>query len=59
MALINTPLFVKPQTEFTDIGLADLHGLPQLELLDLDGTQVTDAGIDELKQKLLNCRIFN
>ena len=45
-------------TEITDVGLKELHGLSLYEI-DLRGTRVTPAGIKELRQSILNenCRI--
>jgi len=42
----------------TDAGLEHLKGLTQLEQLWLDGTQVTDAGVEKLNQALPKCN-FN
>jgi hypothetical protein len=41
----------------TDVVLKELAGLKQLQLLFLRGTQVTDAGLKELKQALPKCDI--
>lgn len=45
-------------TEITDDGLRELHGLP-LNEIDLTGTKVTIAGIKEFRQSIPNeeCRI--
>lgn len=45
-------------TKITDDGLQELHGLPFNEI-DLTGTKVTPAGINDLRQTLPNkkCRI--
>ena len=37
-------------TPVTDDGLDHVRDLPQLERLDLRGTQVTDAGLERLKR---------
>ena len=42
-------------TQVTDAGLVHLKGLPNLELLNLIGTQVTAAGVAELKKALPKC----
>jgi len=44
-------------TGVTDNGLEDLKGLAQLQLLRLDGTKVTDAGVANLQQALPHCDI--
>ena len=41
----------------TDKGLANLYGLKKLESLSLNATEVTEAGIDSLKEALPNCKI--
>jgi hypothetical protein len=43
--------------EITDAGLVHLKGLTELQTLDLDSTQITDAGIADLKKALPNCAI--
>ena len=46
--------------ETTDEVLAEkLKGLTKLERLSLGGTKVTDAGIQELKKALPDCKIFD
>lgn len=42
----------------TDAGLAHLEGFKQLESLDLQGTDVTAAGVQKLKAALPKCTIF-
>ena len=45
-------------SNITDEQLAEkLNGLSNLEWLDLDGTQVTDAGVQELQEVLPDCAI--
>jgi len=41
----------------SDAGLVHLKGLAKLGSVQLNGTQVTDAGVAELKQALPGCRI--
>ena len=41
----------------TDGGLVHIKGLTNLKELLLNSTQLTDAGVGELKQALLNCNI--
>jgi len=36
-----------------------LKGLKKLSVLDVRGTQVTDAGVNELKQALPSAKIFH
>ena len=43
----------------TDAGLVHLKGLTKLEVLSLYGTKITDAGIQELKKALPDCKIFD
>jgi len=43
----------------TNGDLVHLKELTYLQVLDLEETQVTDAGVAELKQALPNCVIFN
>ena len=43
--------------EITDAGLAGLKGLTNLGSLNLENTQVTDAGVAELRKALPNCSI--
>ena len=43
--------------EISDAGLVHLKGLTELQTLDLDSTQITDAGIADLKKALPNCAI--
>jgi len=48
-------------TQITDAGLADLRGLPKLEVLSLpagDNSRVTQAGRDEIQKALPNCKIY-
>ena len=45
-------------TEVTDVGLKELAGLKSLQSLYLGGTQVTDAGVAELRKALPACRII-
>ncbi len=45
-------------TQVTDAGLVHLKGLTSLETLWLIGTQVTDAGVQDLQKALPNCQIF-
>jgi hypothetical protein len=42
----------------SDEGLEHLKGFPNLEELELHGTQVTDAGIADLRKALPNVRIL-
>ena len=46
-------------TAVTDKGLKQLKELDELRELRLSNTQVTDAGVAELKQSLPNCKIVN
>jgi len=41
----------------TDAGLVHLKGLTQLRTLNLSLTQITDAGVAELKKSLPKCEI--
>jgi len=41
----------------TDAGLEQLKGLTSLRYLHVADTQVTDAGVSELKKALPNCTI--
>lgn len=41
----------------SDAGLVHLAGLTRLELLGLENTQITDAGLAKLKEALPNCKI--
>jgi hypothetical protein len=45
-------------TGVTDAGLDNLCGLTRLETLRLSGTQVTEAGITNLRNALPNCEII-
>jgi hypothetical protein len=44
-------------TLITDAGLVHLAGLTNLKTLYLFRTQITDAGVAELKKSLPNCEI--
>ena len=44
-------------SQITDVGLKELAKMKNLVLLDLEKTQVTDAGVAELKKALPNCSI--
>ena len=44
-------------TQITDAALVHLGGLTSLEYLFLIGTQITEAGADELQKKLPRCQI--
>ena len=44
-------------SQITDVGLKELAKMKNLVLLDLEKTQVTDAGVAELKKALPNCTI--
>ena len=44
-------------TQVSDAGLVHLKGLSGLGFLDLDQTQVTVGGVQELGQALPNCNI--
>ena len=44
-------------TQVTNAGLKELAGLKSLQLLDLKGTKVTDAGVAELRKSLPTLRI--
>ena len=44
-------------TRITDGGLVTLYGLKNLEFLSLNTTEVSQAGIDKLKESLPNCKI--
>jgi hypothetical protein len=37
----------------------NLKGLTQLQILDLQRTKVTDAGVAKLQQALPNCKIYH
>jgi hypothetical protein len=43
--------------DLTDVELDHLKGLPQLEVLILRGTRVTDQGVKKLHQAMPNCKI--
>jgi len=43
----------------SDAGLERLENMKGLRMLSLSGSQVTDEGIEKLKQALPNCRILN
>ena len=45
------------QSQVSDAGLVHLKGLANLEVLHLAATQITDAGIADLKKALPNCKI--
>ena len=45
------------QTVVTDVGLGHLRGLKRLKYLNLEGTGVTDAGVQELRKALPNAKI--
>ena len=51
LALVCGPLF-------TDAGLEHLKGLMNLKKLDLRATNVSDEGVEKLKQALRNCKIL-
>jgi hypothetical protein len=42
----------------TDAGLAHLKALTNLTQLSLDGTQVTDAGVADLRKALPKCKVI-
>lgn len=44
-------------TAITDAGLVHIKGLTELQDFELRYTQVTDAGVAELKKALPNCLI--
>ncbi len=44
-------------SRITDAGLVHLAGLTSLEVLHLDDTQITDAGVAKLKEVLPDCEI--
>ena len=44
-------------TQITDEGLKHLYGLP-VDEIDLTGTNVTDAGVDNLRRSLPECTII-
>ena len=44
--------------QITDAGLVHLKGLTNLKTLVLMQTQITDAGVAELKQALPKCRLL-
>jgi hypothetical protein len=46
-------------TSITDQGLPHLRGLRKLETLNVSGSQVTEAGIAELKDKLRRVEVVN
>ncbi len=48
---------VQDRMKITDQGLLNLHELKHLEFVQLQSTQVTQAGIDTLRKALPNCRI--
>jgi outer membrane lipoprotein-sorting protein len=45
-------------TQVTDAGLKELAGLKSLQLLNLEGTDVTDAGVERLQKALPGCKIL-
>ena len=45
-------------SDCTDAGLQHLTSLPQLYLLFLDGTQVTDQGVVDFQRALPNCKVY-
>jgi hypothetical protein len=45
-------------TAVTDTGLEHLKGLTALRELDLKGTKVTEAGVDQLKKSLPNAKVW-
>jgi hypothetical protein len=45
------------RTDVTDAGLARLKGFTHLRTVALDGTQVTDAGVQELQKALPNLNV--
>jgi hypothetical protein len=56
--LINLYSLCLGQTRISDSGLIHLKGLTKLSMLDLRGTPVTDAGVNELQQALPSLRIY-
>ena len=56
--MIATTGHLAASTQITDAGLGHLTGLTNLQELRLSGTQVTDAGVAELKQALPKCKIY-
>ena len=45
-------------SQVTDAGPGLLRELPRLRGLDLKGTQVTDAGVEEMQRRLPNTSIY-
>ena len=59
LAAIEPPTYLNLKDwGITDAGLVHLKGMANLKTLDLRRTQITDAGVAELKQTLPNCRII-
>ena len=56
--MIATTGHLAASTQITDAGLGHLTGRTNLQELRLSGTQVTDAGVAELKQALPKCKIY-
>lgn len=50
--------FRKPQVQVTDAGLAHLRGLTKLQSLGLSRAQVTDAGVNELRNAVPRVRVL-
>ena len=46
------------RTKITDAGLKEVAKLRKLRSLGLNGTQITDTGVAELKKVLPNCKIY-
>ena len=46
-------------TQITDAGLKHLEALTRLGHLYLHGSQVTDEGVEKLKQALPECKIYH
>jgi hypothetical protein len=51
-------LSLTESTQITDAGLEQLKGLSRLQLLDLEGTQITDEAVGDFKQAVPNCVIM-
>jgi hypothetical protein len=58
IALSDVKWLVLMDTRITDAGLEHLKGLKKLERLDLEGSLVTEKGVETLKNSLPNAKIY-